>query len=225
MSVELKPKDRSQLQKVHKLVLWKRDLRPSSRFAFRKYLELLDFPNMFDKVVSCEGKSSLLETIITTGLNFIMPLRPTTVRCNEPPWMNPELSTLITKRQKALNQGNTHKFKYLRNRVNREKICRAKYYENRVQHLKQWKSSSWWNEVKKLSGANSAGGNSEESLKALKASEHHSKTEKIAAAYEINDAFLSPNGRVRTSGSRVLPELSIKFPKRTHYYNYCRGRV
>ena len=111
MSVELKPKYRSQLQKVHKLVVWKRDLRPSSRFAFRKYLELLDIPNMFDKVVSCEGKSSLLETIITTGLNFIMPLRPTTVRCNEPPLMNPELSTLITKCQKALNQGNTHKFK------------------------------------------------------------------------------------------------------------------
>jgi hypothetical protein len=51
------------------------------------------------------------------------------------------LSTLITKRQKALNQENTHKFKYLRNRVNRErKICRAKYYENSIQHLKQCKS-------------------------------------------------------------------------------------
>jgi hypothetical protein len=107
--------------------------------------------------------------------------------------MNPELSTLITKRLKALHQGNTHKFKYLRNRVNRErKICRAKYYENSVQHLKQCKSSSWWNEVKKLSVANSAGGNSEEILKALRPSEHHSKTEKIAVANEINDAFLSP---------------------------------
>ena len=51
MYVELKPKDRSPLQKVHKSVVWKRDLRPSSRFAFRKYLELLDIPNMFDKVV------------------------------------------------------------------------------------------------------------------------------------------------------------------------------
>jgi hypothetical protein len=117
----IKPKDGSQLQKVQKLVVWKRDLRPSSSLAFRKYLELLDIPNIFDKVASCEGKSSLLETIITTGLNFIMPLRPTTVRCDEPRWMNPELSTLITKRQKALNQGNTDKFKYLRNRVNRER--------------------------------------------------------------------------------------------------------
>ena len=107
--------------------------------------------------------------------------------------MNPELSTLITERQKAINQGNTHKFKYLRNRVNRErKICRAKYYENSVQHLKQCKSSSWGNDVKKLSGANSAGGNSEEILKALRPCEHHSKTEKIAVANEINDAFLSP---------------------------------
>jgi hypothetical protein len=89
---------------VHKLVVSKRDLRPSSRFAFRKYLELLDIPNMFDKVVFCEGKSSILETIITTGLNIIMPLRPTTVRCNEPLWMNLELSTLIMKPQKALTR-------------------------------------------------------------------------------------------------------------------------
>jgi hypothetical protein len=74
----------------------------------------------------------------------------------------------------------------------RKENLSRKYYENSVQHLKQCKSSSWWNEIKNLSCANSAGGNSEEILKALRPSEHHSKTETIAVANEINDAFLSP---------------------------------
>ena len=106
-------------------VVKKRDLRPSSRLAFR---ELLDIPNMFDKALSCTEKTSLLETIITTGLDYILPLRSTTVRCNEPPWMNSELSILIKKRQKALNQGNITQFKYLRNKVKpqKEKLpCKA----------------------------------------------------------------------------------------------------
>ena len=75
MSVELKPKERCELQKAQKSVVKKRDLRPSSRLAFREYLELLDIPNMFDKALSCTEKTSLLETIITTGLDYILPLR------------------------------------------------------------------------------------------------------------------------------------------------------
>ncbi|XP_028416191.1 uncharacterized protein LOC114539896 [Dendronephthya gigantea] len=193
MSVEFKPKERCQPQRAQKRVVKKRDLRPSSRLAFRKYLELLDIPSMFDKAPSCTEKISLLETIVTTGLDYILPLRSTTSRCNEPPWMNSKLSLLIKKRQKALNQGNITQFKYLRNKVNRKrKSCRAKHYENSIQHLKECKPSSWWNEVKKLSGAKSTSGNNEEILKALRPDEHLTETDKVDIANEINDSFLSP---------------------------------
>ncbi|XP_028416439.1 uncharacterized protein LOC114540505 [Dendronephthya gigantea] len=193
MSVEFKPKERCQPQRAQKRVVKKRDLRPSSRLAFRKYLELLAFPACFDKAPSCTEKISLLETIVTTGLDYILPLRSTTSRCNEPPWMNSKLSLLIKKRQKALNQGNITQFKYLRNKVNRKrKSCRAKHYENSIQHLKECKPSSWWNEVKKLSGAKSTSGNNEEILKALRPDEHLTETDKVDIANEINDSFLSP---------------------------------
>ena len=39
------------------------------------------------------------------GLDIILPLKSKTVYPNEPPWINPTLKKLITKRQRALNLG------------------------------------------------------------------------------------------------------------------------
>lgn len=193
MSVEVKPKERCQLPKARKLVVKRRDLRPSSRLAYRKYLELLDISNMYDKSLPCSDKVSLLESIVTTGLDFILPLISTMVRCSEPRWITSHLSKLIKKRQKYLNQGNLPLFKYYRNKVNRErKICRAKYYENSVRHLKHCKPSSWWTEVKKLSGSKPTCENGEQIFKALRQGEEFTGTSKVEVANQINDSFLSP---------------------------------
>ena len=193
MSVELKPKNRIQFQSAQRIKIKKRDLRPSSRLIFRKYLELLNIPNMFNNVLTCTEKNTLLETMLTVGLDYILPLRSVKTWSNEPPWMTPELSSLIKKRQIALKQGNTLQFKYLRNRVNRKrKSCRAKYYAKSVQHLKQCKPSAWWDEVKKLSGSKSVYKNNEEILRALRPDNYFSKTVKVEIANEINNSFLSP---------------------------------
>ena len=138
VSIVLGPKKTQQIElsKACKIVTKKRDLRPSVRLAFQKYLDLLDIPSLFDQESSCVQKTSLLETIVTTGLDYITPLCSTIVRLTEPPWMTYKLSMLIKKCQQALNQWNIPQFKVLRNKVNRErKVCRAKYYENSV-HLK-----------------------------------------------------------------------------------------
>jgi hypothetical protein len=107
--------------------------------------------------------------------------------------MTSKLTTPIKKRQKSLNQGNIPLFKLLKNKVNGErKLCLAKYYENSARHLKKCKPSSWWSEVRKRSGMQSAGRNSDEILKALRPSDHHTEFEKFDLANEINDTFLSP---------------------------------
>ena len=84
-------------------------------------------------------------------------------------------------------------FKVLRNKINRKrKICRAKYYENTVQHLKNCKPSSWWSEVRKLSGMQSTGRNSDEILNALRPSGYRTESDKLDLVNEINDTFLTP---------------------------------
>ena len=168
-------------------------MRPSSRLAMRKYLELVDIPEMLSRVDSCDEKASLLETIVKTGVDYVLPLRRKNIKSNDSPWMNPTLKSLIKNRQKALNQGNIEEFKRLRNQVNRQrKICRAKYYKSTVQHLKQCKSNAWWNEVKKLSGMKVVEENSDKIVKALRPNDSSSCAVKKDLANEINNTFLSP---------------------------------
>ena len=65
----------------------------------RAYLEEVDVPALLDTVYSCEEKVSLLEELIKTGLDTVLPLRSKTVQLNEPPWVNSTLRNLIAKRQ------------------------------------------------------------------------------------------------------------------------------
>ena len=79
MSIEVKAKDRSQLPAVSKFKVMSRDLRPSARLAIRQYLELVDVAHLLNQVPFCEGKTSLLVSIIKIGLDFICPFCVETV--------------------------------------------------------------------------------------------------------------------------------------------------
>lgn len=106
----------------------------------RTYLEQADVSDIINTASSCEDKISLLLTIVKTGLDAITLLQSKVVHITEPPWINYSLKNLIRERQSELNQGNLEGFRHLRNRVNRERS-----------------SSSWWKNVKKLSGVSKPG--------------------------------------------------------------------
>lgn len=124
----------------------------------RTYLEQADVSDIINTASSCEDKISLLLTIVKTGLDAITLLQSKVVHITEPPWINYSLKNLIRERQSELNQGNLEGFRRLRNRVNRErKICRTNHYQRKVEHFKNRSSSSWWKNVKKLSGVSKPG--------------------------------------------------------------------
>ena len=167
MSIQVRPKSRADLPKG-RFVIKSRDLRPSKRLAMRTYLQEVNIPGFTNSVSTYAEKVSLLETIITTGLDMVLSLRSKTVYSNEPPWINPTLKNLIKKRQKALAQASLQQFRLPRNKVNRErKACRAKYYEEKVNHLKECKPSMWRKEVKKLSGMSSFSKDQDDVIKSL----------------------------------------------------------
>ena len=104
-----------------------RDLRPSKRQAMGTYLEAVDVCTMTSALETCTEKVSLLEQIITTGLDRILPIQSRRVHSTEPPWITSTLKELIQARQRALSSGYDQQFREIRNRVNRErKACRAK---------------------------------------------------------------------------------------------------
>ena len=94
-------------------------------------------------------------------------------------------------RQRALAEGNRPMFRYLRNRVNRErKTCKAQYYESKVNHLKDFKPYAWWKEIKRLSGMSSAVKDRGELKRSLQLLDGYSSAPDLAKL--IDDAFLSP---------------------------------
>ena len=191
MSVEVQPKDRSQLPDSRSTVKT-RDLKPSNRLAIRIYLQEVDAYTLVGNVHGCAEKVSIFQSIIQHGLDSVLPLRSKAIHSRDPPWINSGLKDLIRQRQRALAENNQPMFRFLRNRVNRErKICRWRYYDSKVSQLKECKPSAWWSGVKKLSGMSSAVRDSEELMRSLQ----HISEESLSAldlANLINDTFLSP---------------------------------
>ena len=72
-----------------------RDLRPSKCHAVRAYLQQVNASNLIDLMPTCEAKVNMLETIVSIGINSIVPVKSKTVVSNEPPWITSSLNNLI----------------------------------------------------------------------------------------------------------------------------------
>ena len=152
ITVELHPLERCEHPNGNRRVM-SRDLRETKKIAVSQYLREVDILSLVQDKDLCEEKTQVLEKVIITGLDGIMPFKSKKVASNEPPWVNVSLKTLIQRRQQALVSGNMIDYNILRNKVNRaRKNCRAKFYEAKVKHLKSCKPAVWWKEVKNLSG-------------------------------------------------------------------------
>ena len=80
-------------------------MRPSKRLAMRTYLESVSLDTILNSADSCEGKTSLLEEIVKTGLDHVMPMRTRKVHSTEPPWITSSLKNLLQRRQCDLSRG------------------------------------------------------------------------------------------------------------------------
>ena len=147
MSVEVQPKDRSQLPDSRSTIKT-RDLKPSNRLAIRIYLQEVDAYTLVGNEHGYAEKASSFQSIIQHGLDSVLPLRSKAIHSRDPPWINSSLKDLIRRWQRALAENNQPMFRFLRNRVNRErKICRWRYYDSKVSQLKECKPSAWWSGV------------------------------------------------------------------------------
>ena len=112
-----------------------------------------------DSVPDCGSKLQLFQDFVKIGLDTIMPLKTIKFHVNDAPWVTAEFKDFIKLREVAFAQGDTERFRNLRNTVNPErKLCRSKYYASKVAKFKNTKPCQWWSEVKKIAGMASATG-------------------------------------------------------------------
>ena len=104
-SIDVQPKMRIKSNSSTTATIQSRDMRPSKRLAIRTYLESVGLDTILNSADSCEGKTSLLEEIVKTGLDHVMPMRTRKVHSTEPPWITSSLTNLLQRRQCALSRG------------------------------------------------------------------------------------------------------------------------
>ena len=170
-----------------------RDLRPSRRAAMGAFINDFDC-SILNQFQTCEEKLNYFQSVISTGMDILLPVKKSRIRNNEPPWMNHHLKSLIHKRQLALATGNKHQFNHLQNIVNRErKKCRSKFYESKVKLLKSTHPKQWWKSIKVLCGMNPVSSASTFSHLIAPSREPNSQSQSLPdLANTINQTFLSP---------------------------------
>ena len=171
----------------------RRDTRPSRKRELGRYLNQIDW-RFVNSAATCEEKNDLFTTIVSTGLDLLMPEKQVNLHCNDAPWVTKVFKNLINQRQRALASGNTTLFKFYRNKVNRaRKSCRARYYASKVSHLKKSKPKEWWSEVKRMCGMSPVSGSCN-LLSQLQVEDTDQLSPKDLAN-RINDTFLQPNNK------------------------------
>lgn len=120
VNVEVQPKVKSEISQT-KFSIKTRDLRPTKRLAMRSYFESIDLHTLVNNENSCDGQVNLLEGVIRTGMDIIIPVISKIIVVNEPPWMSRSLKEKIRARQSALDRGDFDLFQSLRNQIVKEK--------------------------------------------------------------------------------------------------------
>jgi hypothetical protein len=102
-----------------------------------RFLSDIDW-QIVESARSCEEKTNLFTSLISTGLDIIMPEKQVKFHIDDAPWVTNDFKNLIKRRQWALASGNTIAFKFYRNKVNQvRKTLRGNYYTSKVGNLQQ----------------------------------------------------------------------------------------
>jgi hypothetical protein len=67
----------------------------------RTYLEAVNIQTLVDNELTCGEKTTMLEKIVSLGMNSVLPMKKKTIITNEPPWLNKNLKKMIRARQEA----------------------------------------------------------------------------------------------------------------------------
>ena len=87
ITFELYPLDRCEHPNANGRVLSK-ELRETKKIAVSQYLREVDILSLVQNKDLCEEKTQVLENVIITGLDGIMPFKSKKVASNEPPWVS-----------------------------------------------------------------------------------------------------------------------------------------
>ena len=130
--VLLDSKSKSKRTTSSRLFITCRDTRSSRKCELGRYLGAIDW-SVLDSATNCESKLQLFQDLVKIGLDTIMPLKTFKIHVNDAPWVTAKFKALIKSHQKAFAQGDTERYRLLRNITNHERtLCCSKYYNKMI---------------------------------------------------------------------------------------------
>ena len=102
---------------------------------------------------SCQEKYDFFASTIQSLVNTHFPVKTINKNSTDKPWITERFKVLVKQRQHAWKSGNILKYKYLRNKVNRENATlRERFFKNKVSHLKATNPKNWYRDMMCLMG-------------------------------------------------------------------------
>jgi len=100
---------------------------------------------------SADSKTAALYNTLCAALDKYFPQKRTKVHTNDKPWITTAIKALIRKRQTAYRHGQSHLYKFLRNRITRLiSTCKKNYYTDYIEQLKKTKTAQWHKTIRRM---------------------------------------------------------------------------
>jgi hypothetical protein len=108
---------------------------------------------VLESISNISKKVEYFNSIITTLLDFFLPVQIVEHRQTDKPWVNDKFRRLIRCRHYAWTSGDRITYNKLRNQVNQlSKRLRSQFYHRRIEGLRSSNPRDWWRRTKQLVG-------------------------------------------------------------------------
>jgi len=157
---------------------------------------------------TCDEMVTSFYDTLTGLIDQHLPLLTVKRHTTDKPWVTDQFRRLVRCRQNALVNGETVRYKALRNRVQRlARQLRRKYFATKVRDLRESNPRSWWHSVKQITGLQTK---SSQPLSGLANQLNDGNMEALASS--VNTFFQQVAADLRPLSDSAMPPMPDNFP-------------
>ena len=112
----------------------RRECKASNKRALISTLENTNWTPIY-RFNSCEKQLEVFQSMISSAINFCLPMRSVKTYTRDKPWITPDIKSCIKKRQLAWERNDVEQYKIYRNKVAKLcKVARRRFYEDKIRY-------------------------------------------------------------------------------------------
>ena len=193
---------RNEIPSVPTIRTQRRECKASNKRALISTLENTNWTPIY-RLNSCEKQLEVFQSMISSAINFCLPMRSVKTHPRDKPWITPDIKSCIKKRQLAWVRNDVEQYNIYRNKVTKLcKVARRRFYEDKICYTNDINPKKWWDNIKMLSGLSS-----QQSLTSMTVNGSILRDDKLAEA--IGESFYRVSSDVTPLNYQPIPVTSV----------------